>query len=62
MDSIAYVDRFARNWHRLATTDLSCIFIYHNRLFPIVNQKFEFHYLLLVYKIFCNKRYRRQEN
>ena len=22
---IAYVDRFACNWHRLATTDLSCI-------------------------------------
>ena len=25
---IAYVDRFARNWPRLATTDLSCIYNY----------------------------------
>ena len=32
----AYVDRFARNWHRLSTTDLSCILIIAaNRFFAI---------------------------
>ena len=43
---IAYVDRFACNWHRLATTDLSCPIYYNGKKFFLQVNSSAYFYLL----------------